>query len=160
MAGGRFRKDLFYRLRGGWLHLPPLRQRTEDIPLLTEHFLGTAGPAGSASISPPARALLCRYGFPGNVRELKSIIQAAANLAGGRPIEPRHLPAALREAKPAVDDCGNRVEAEPPASLEAVERAHILKVYRATGRNKARTAAVLGIGLNTLRRKLARYGEG
>jgi len=58
-----------------------------------------------------------------------------------------------------VDDCGNRAEAEPLASLEAVERSHILKVYRATGRNKARTAAVLGIGLNTLRRKLARYGE-
>ncbi|MEE4607561.1 MAG: sigma-54 dependent transcriptional regulator, partial [Desulfobacteraceae bacterium] len=159
MAGGRFRKDLFYRLRGGWLHLPPLRQRSEDIPLLTEHFLGTAGPAGPTAISPAAQALLCRYGFPGNVRELKSIIQSAANLAGGRPIEVRHLPAPLRQARPALDDCGNQADTETLASLEAVERKHILKVYQATGRNKARTAAVLGIGLNTLRRKLTRYGE-
>jgi len=159
MAGGRFRKDLFYRLRGGWLHLPPLRQRSEDIPLLTEHFLGTARPAGPAAISPAAQALLCRYGFPGNVRELKSILQAAANLAGGRPIEVRHLPASLREAKPALDNCGHRTDAEALVSLEAVERAHILRAYQATGRNKARTASVLSIGLNTLRRRLARYGE-
>jgi transcriptional regulator of acetoin/glycerol metabolism len=87
---------------------------------------------------------------------LKSVIQAAANLAGGRPIEVRHLPAALREARPALDDCGNRADAEALDSLETIEKAHILKVYQVTGRNKSRTAAVLGIGLNTLRRKLAR----
>ncbi len=159
MAAGRFRKDLFYRLRGGWLHLPPLRQRGEDIPLLTEHFLRARGPDGRGAIAAEAMAALCRYRFPGNVRELKSLIQAAANLAGSRPIELRHLPPALGETRPAPAGCREDGGAGVPATLAAVESDHIRKVYQATGRNKARTAALLGIGLNTLRRKLAAYGE-
>ena len=153
---GRFRKDLFYRLRGGWLHLPPLRQRPEDIPMLAQHLLRRWCPNSVCRLAPAALEALCRYPFPGNVRELQSMIQAAANLAQGRTVEMAHLPAALRSARgPAI--CTAATAGESFAPLATVEKGYILRVYKALGHNKARTAATLGLGLNTLRRKLAKY---
>jgi DNA-binding NtrC family response regulator len=154
MARKLFRKDLYYRIRGGWLHLPPLRERPEDIPLLANHFMRRfAETADDAAIEPDAAALLTAYSYPGNIRELQSIVRSALNLAQGRPIAARFLPPALQQLKRQGGNGG-----KPALPLETVVKGHILSVYRQTGENKSRTARVLGIGLNTLRRKLSAYG--
>ncbi|UCF91469.1 MAG: sigma-54-dependent Fis family transcriptional regulator [Desulfobacterales bacterium] len=158
MAQKRFRKDLYYRLRGGWLHLPPLRERKYDIPLLMRCFLEEfSGSAEQGIFKEEALELLMEYDYPGNVRELKSIIQSAVNLAQGKPISSDFLPNYLRRPKMELDS-EQPVGSESIASLAKVEKAHILKVYSHTDNNKSQTARLLGIGLNTLRRKLEAYG--
>jgi two-component system response regulator AtoC len=154
MARKLFRKDLYYRIRGGWLHLPPLRERPEDILLLANHFMRRfSETADDAAIEPDAAALLAAYSYPGNIRELQSIVRSALNLAQGRPIAARFLPPTLQQLKGQGSNGGR-----PALPLETVVKGHILSVYRQTGENKSRTARVLGIGLNTLRRKLSAYG--
>ncbi|MCP3951268.1 MAG: sigma-54-dependent Fis family transcriptional regulator [Desulfobacterales bacterium] len=158
MSRREFRKDLYYRIRGGWLHLPPLRERTEDIPLLVDRFLkDVRGRQNNTSVSPDAMCCLMEYDYPGNVRELKSIIHSAANLAQGQPIESRNLPTAIRKKSDAV--CLDKNLSSEIVPLAQVEREHILNIYHQTDRNKSKTARLLGIGLNTLRRKLKTYGE-
>jgi DNA-binding NtrC family response regulator len=157
MAKRLFRKDLYYRIRGGWLHLPPLRERQEDIPLLANHFLQEYRDSDpNDGIEEEAMCLLMDYSYPGNIRELKSIIQSAVNLARNRPISSNALPDHLRQRK-SISRCQNGPD-EPMAPLAQVERSHILKVYKHTNQNKSKTARILGIGLNTLRRKLKSYG--
>jgi transcriptional regulator with PAS, ATPase and Fis domain len=102
-------------------------------------------------------ALLMNYDYPGNIRELRSIIQSAVNLAQSGPILAGCLPEALRAGKRAPDLEPPR-DPGPVITLAQLEREHILKVYRRFDRNKSRTARHLDIGLNTLRRKLAAYG--
>ncbi len=154
-----FRKDLYYRIRGGWLHLPPLRERRDDIPLLIGHFLKTYGRrTGADALDETAACILVEYDYPGNIRELAAILQSAVNLAQGGPIAREHLPDDLKKRSVAAD-CGNRAQDGDMAPLAEVEKRHILKVYAATGENKSQTARVLGIGLNTLRRKLKGYGQ-
>ena len=158
---GRFRKDLYYRLKVAWLHIPPLRDRLEDIPPLVEHFIREFSTAERPmQISNEALELLCAYRYPGNVRELRSIIQTACNLAQEGVIDRSHLPQEVRkiqiphwvEARDQGDIPGGDL------SLAAVEKAHILKVYRQTGGNKSQAARLLEIGLTTLHRKLKEYG--
>jgi DNA-binding NtrC family response regulator len=153
VAGNRFRRDLYYRIRGSWLHLPALRERPEDIPILIEHFL-KGSPAGeTARVDEAVVEVLTGYDFPGNVRELKSIVLSAVNLSGGRRISLACLPEPLRRRR-----AEHRVHpGASPASLMEVERRHILEVYQQLGCNKVRTARALGVGLNTLRRKLKSY---
>ena len=157
MAQNKFRKDLYYRLKGGWLSLPPLRERKEDIPLLVrsfiEEFCGSRGTEVEEEVFP----LLMDYDYPGNIRELKAIIQSAVNLAQGRPISARFLPPQLVKQKK-ITAAAHPPEHEPIATLDQVEKDHILSVYNLLGKNKSRTARSLGIGLNTLRRKLESYG--
>jgi DNA-binding NtrC family response regulator len=153
----RFRKDLYYRLKGGWLHLPPLRERRDDIPLLMGKFLEEYSSSQGTRIEEDAMSLLMNYDYPGNIRELKSIVQAAVNVAQGRPISIRYLPENLRKQMLKSKDA-NRLTADGVPSLDQVEKNHILSVYEQMGRNKSRTARVLGVGLNTLRRKLGSYG--
>jgi DNA-binding NtrC family response regulator len=157
VGSNRFRRDLYYRIRGSWLHLPPLKERCEDIPLLIEHFLNELGPSGD-SLHPDDTALdaLMAYAFPGNVRELKSIIQSAVNLSQGRRISLDCLPEHLRRRKAHAGD--KRPHFDGTAlHLADVEKQHILNVYERMSRNKVRTARALGVGLNTLRRKLKAY---
>jgi two-component system, NtrC family, response regulator AtoC len=158
MLKKRFRKDLYYRIRGGWLHLPPLRERPEDIFLLTRKFLEKYYDVNhDGFIEKTALDLLMRYPYPGNIRELKSILQSAVNLARGEPIREPHLPAHITAS---LKECTDEViVAETPLirPLSEMEKAHILHAYRVTGKNKSKTARLLGIGLNTLRRKLVRY---
>ena len=159
MKQRQFRKDLFYRIRGGWLHLPPLRERKKDIPLLIRTFLSTHYDLDKGnSITPEAIDILVNYDFPGNVRELKALVQSAANLAQGKPISPRFLPESIRRRKQ-LKTTAQAPGAAPLTSLGVVEKIHILHAYRQLGKNKSQTARILGIGLNTLRRKLALYGE-
>ncbi len=156
---GGFRKDLYYRLKGAWLHLPPLRERLEDVPLLAARFLDEAGPqAAEKGVTQEAMSLLLAYHYPGNVRELKSILAAALNLARGQRIGPESLPSYVRETVRTVPPQRIRPADSPAASLAEVEKAHIVSVFEKSGRNKMQTARLLDIGLNTLRRKLKTYG--
>jgi len=153
-----FRKDLYYRIRGGWLHLPPLKERRKDIPLLVDKFLHEySSPNKNYGVEEEAMCLLMEYDYPGNIRELRSIIQSAVNLAQKRPISPAFLPDHLKKRK-LMSRCRKDSDSASIASLAQIEKSHIVKVYRHTGRNKSQTARLLGIGLNTLRRKLRSYG--
>jgi len=161
VSRGRFRKDLYYRLNGAWLHLPPLKERREDIPLLISTFLRESGSQSPrASIEEEALIRLKAYDYPGNIRELRSILQSALNLADGNPVKARHLPDSVRKHKPAA---GQGLSQQAKAALPVIpladmEKHYILKAYESTGDNKMQAAKLLGIGLNTLRRKLASYG--
>jgi two-component system response regulator AtoC len=157
MTQNRFRRDLYYRLSGSWLHLPPLKDRRDDIPLLVDRFLEDACGPGGCEVDEEALPILLAYDYPGNVRELKSIVQSAVNLAQGKRITVGHLPSHLPR-KAAGPIAGGHAPARV-STLAELEKSHILRVYRMTGQNKAETARVLDIGVNTLRRKLESYGE-
>jgi DNA-binding NtrC family response regulator len=152
---GKFRKDLYYRLQFAHVHLPPLRERVGDVSLLAAHFLRELQRPG-VTIDDDALSLLERHHWPGNARELRGVLEAAANLAERGVIEPAHLKVRGPAARPAQAP----PESTPPslATLEEVERRHILAAYDALGRNKTRTARALDIGLHTLQRKLKAFG--
>ncbi|MBI5062946.1 MAG: sigma-54-dependent Fis family transcriptional regulator [Desulfatitalea sp.] len=160
MARKAFRKDLYYRIRGGWLHLPPLRERQEDIPLLAEAFLSKYDPTAPAGrrITPAAQGALMAYAWPGNVRELKSMLQSAVNLAQGKPIDLAHLAEHMRALPKRTTTPAARPADKALRPLSEVEKEHILSVYNQLAQNKSQAAKVLGLGLNTLRRKLMTYG--
>jgi DNA-binding NtrC family response regulator len=153
---GMFRSDLYYRLNVITLHLPPLRERRDDIPVLAEHFLRrAAGQTGTAlQLTDDCVAALQRYDWPGNVRELENALERAAILSSGAAIGLDALPGQVREPAPAPL-ISERPAANP--TLELVERAYILWVLQVEGGNKARAAEALGIDPSTLYRKLSRY---
>ena len=153
-----FRKDLYYRIRGAWLHLPPLRERRDDIPLLITELAKKSGYAqGQRAVDENALEALMQYDYPGNIRELESILHSAVNLAQGQTITMKCLQAHLHQPrKPRLREC--RTDDAEMTTLAEAEKSHILKVYAQTGANKTQSAKLLGIGLNTLRRKLRAYG--
>ncbi|MFN2400199.1 MAG: sigma-54-dependent transcriptional regulator [Gemmatimonadaceae bacterium] len=158
MKRGTFRGDLFYRLNVFALHLPPLRTRREDIPLLIELFLQRAAAVRGGETKRLAdsalNAMQC-YDWPGNVRELENALERAVILTPGDIIDVASLPERITQPKsePLVN---GRVPSNP--TLEVVERAYIMWVLQAEGGNKSRAADVLGIDPSTLYRKLSRYG--
>ena len=158
IKAGRFRNDLYYRLNVISIHLPPLRQRRDDIPVLAEHFLqriaATRADAPKRLHSSAVEALQ-EYQWPGNVRELENALERAVILSTGDVIGVELLPERVteRRAEPLV---APRTPANP--TLEAVERAYIMWVLQSEGGNKSRAAEVLGIDPSTLYRKLSRYG--
>ncbi len=154
---GGFRSDLYYRLNVISLHLPPLRERSEDIPLLMETFLlRLAEQRGQPARRLSAGALerISAYDWPGNVRELENALEHAVTVSQGEEIEPSALPERLTATRPQP-----LIQERRPANptLDAIERAYILWVLQAEGGNKSRAAEVLGIDPSTLYRKLARY---
>jgi len=159
MRQGRFRSDLYYRLNVIAIHLPPLRERREDVPLLAEAFLErmAAGRGGAPkTLAADAMEAIMAYEWPGNVRELENALERAATLSGEAAIGAAALPARVTERRSAP------LLAERPAAnptLDVVERAYILWVLQNEGGNKTRAAEVLGIDPSTLYRKLARYEE-
>jgi DNA-binding NtrC family response regulator len=154
---GNFRSDLFYRLNVIAIHLPPLRERRDDIPLLVESFLARSGAARGEQpkhLSDEAAEILNEYSWPGNVRELENALERAVILSGdAEEIPLSALPAKVseRRSEPFVQD---REHHNP--TLDTIERAYILWVLQSEGGNKTRTADVLGIDPSTLHRKLAR----
>jgi DNA-binding NtrC family response regulator len=159
VAAGRFRADLFYRLNVISLHVPPLRQRREDVPALAEHFLAAFRERfnrPALALSEEARQRLASYDWPGNVRELRNCLERAAALAASDLIEAEqvlpHAAARTSEGKAATAD------GAPPATLDELERQHILRVLEDAGGNRERAAAILGISARTLYRKLREYG--
>jgi DNA-binding NtrC family response regulator len=159
---GAFRSDLYYRLNVIQLHLPTLREREEDVPLLARYFLerhgeGVEGNATAPRLAEETLDILVRYDWPGNVRELENALERAAVLSPGDVIAPGALPDRVREApRPRLA----AEEAPPNPTMEVVERAYIQWVLQAEGGNKTRAAEVLGIDPSTLYRKLNRYGIG
>jgi DNA-binding NtrC family response regulator len=157
---GTFRSDLYYRLNVITLHLPPLRERRDDVQMLAEYFLHRMkseqnGDARDLRLSDDALQVFERYDWPGNVRELENALERAAILTHDGVISSELLPTRILEPAPAP-----LVSEQPPANptLELIERAYILWVLQAEGGNKARAAEVLGIDPSTLYRKLNRYG--
>ncbi len=161
VSEGRFREDLLYRLSVIQTQLPPLRERRDDIPLLARHFLRTIGERVARrveQIAPAALEVLCRYRWPGNVRELRNVIERALVLGDGPVLEQDDLPPELLHAgppSPALVDANAVVR-----PLGELEREAIVAALSATGGNKARAAALLGIDRTTLYRKLKDYEIG
>ena len=155
---GNFRRDLFYRLNVISVHLPPLRERRDDIILLAEGFLHRSGEQRGElpkRIGDDAAEAMLGYNWPGNVRELENALERAVILSTGGTIGVGALPERVseRHSEPLVAD-----RAAPNPTLETIERAYILFVLGAEQGNKTRAAEALGIDPSTLHRKLARYG--
>jgi len=152
---GRFRADLYYRLTVIPIHLPPLRQRPEDIVPLAQLFREEFSQSLSKpiqGIAPAAEAMLGAYAWPGNIRELRNVMERAALLCPGTAILPGHLPEGLRarsRAAPSLTD--------DDLSLEAVERSHIQRILALCGGNRSRAAGMLRIHRATLIKKIQRY---
>lgn len=147
-----FREDLYYRLNIITIDLPPLCERAEDIPLLTEHFVSRLNALKGRTIvglSEEAMGMLMNHDFPGNVRELENILEHAYVLCKGALIEPRHLPVHFLERFP-----GQGRAAPAPTALASSEALTIRKVLEKHGGNKVRAARELGIGRSTLWRKM------
>jgi PAS domain S-box-containing protein len=170
---GRFREDLYYRLNVLRLHLPPLRERDEDYRLLLDHFLrGFAGNLGKEldGFSNECLRMLSVYRFPGNVRELRNIVEYAANICPGGEILPKHLPpnvlvgssplAAARGEQPAEAAAPARVNAESamaPGNLKDMERKIIFDSLMKTGGSRSRAAEMLGWSRSKLWRKIKEH---
>ncbi|MBD3337187.1 MAG: response regulator [Candidatus Eisenbacteria bacterium] len=175
---GRFRKDLFYRLKVVSIHLPPLRERGQDILLLTEHFLDLFNQKFHKSfrgISQEAQDVLLRYRWPGNVRELKNLLERIVLLEEGRRLELRHLPAELlrlpQDAPAEKDETARAADAEsaeplgaPPPdedgaelrTLREIGEDHIMRVLQAVNGNKSHAARILGLSRQGLLDRLRR----
>ncbi|MBI4600999.1 MAG: sigma 54-interacting transcriptional regulator [Planctomycetes bacterium] len=158
VAEGRLREDLYYRLQGAEIRVPPLRERAEDIPLLAEHFLVLAARgARPKRLEPEAMDRMLRYPWPGNVRELSNEVRRLALLAPGEEIGIEHLSPHVREGavlRPAAPGDG-----APVRTLAEAEREAIRAALRATGGHRGKAAAALGISRSTLYLKLKEMGE-
>lgn len=156
---GTFREDLYYRLQVVTLVLPPLRKRQGDVPILVEHFIKEfAGLHGRSvhAITPEARALLVRYPWPGNIRELRNAVENMVVLARGDCLTVEDLPEAIRGGQSSGAASGGYPLAG--ASLAEVERALISANLELMSGNRQKTAQVLGMGERTLYRKIKEYG--
>jgi DNA-binding NtrC family response regulator len=150
---GRFRDDLLYRLNVVTVSLPPLRERAVDVPLLAQHFMTQlAGPTAPA-LSPVAIALMQEYPWPGNIRELRNVIERVMLLARthGHEIRAQDLPL----SSPAQ---ANRAAVGSQTTLAELERQHIDAVLEQTNWHQGNAAKVLGISSKTLYRKIREYG--
>jgi DNA-binding NtrC family response regulator len=163
VARGEFRSDLYHRLSGVRIHLPPLRERVEDIPALLTHFAGQAAHrlGHPVSVTPSALAALTQYGWPGNVRELRSAVDRAAALAADGPLDVKDFAGVARNGN--GNGNGHGAANGAPAlgldlksQVEAVERLAILRALEASGGNRRQAASLLGISLRTLFYKMRR----
>lgn len=161
---GKFRNDLFYRLKVVPITLPSLAERREDIPMLVHHFLQKCA-AGTKhavrGVLPETMALLTDYRWPGNVRELENAIERAVSLSHGPLLTPEDLPNVIRqrastggEARHLLANSHN----EASLTLEEVEKRHLIRVLKETNGNKVRAAKILGIDRRTLYRMAERFG--
>lgn len=163
VAAGRFRRDLYHRLRVIEVHLPPLRERQEDTEVLALHFVAQlARELGRVirTIDPAAMRALRSYAWPGNVRELRNVIERSIVLCRGEEITTAELPPEVVRAALAPSTSNSTpLTMDPPAlALDSVIRHHVLAVYAANGSNVTRTARVLGLSRVALRRRLREYG--
>ena len=172
IADGEFREDLFFRIKGSLIHLPPLRDRREDIPRIVRHAiarfseqLGRPVP----DITDAAMMRLTAYHWPGNVRQLLNVVQNMVVLAGGggggETLDVRHIPADIvvrdedeSDVASGASGAGSGAGSLAGTSLEALEKRAIRETLKLTGGNREQTAKLLGIGERTLYRKLKEYG--
>ena len=175
-----FREDLFYRINVVTIHLPPLRDRREDIPALVTHFLAAFAQEQHTApkvVSPEAMGVMLAFGWPGNVRELENVVKRAAALATTTLILPDHLPDTLRPAAGSAEAAGGlepfpiewiraelaRLQGDLDGRLHdhfvaCVERPLLELILRRTGGNQVKAADLLGINRNTLRKRIKELG--
>jgi two-component system response regulator AtoC len=155
---GTFRKDLYFRLNVVTVHLPSLRDRRSDIPMLTHHFLGRYAQGSQMQVTAAAMKSLLQYDWPGNVRELENCVERAVALGDRQTIDVSDLPPAIR-----AEQTGTSSSIVPDAAalsttaLAEMERMTILRVFEQANGDKALTGKMLGISRATLYRKLKRY---
>ncbi len=168
LTRGTFREDLYYRLHVFAIHLPPLRERPEDILPLLEDFLKQLGPVvlgrPAAGVSREAREQLLAYGWPGNVRELRNAVERALILCEGGLINPEHLPWQA-EGTPSAPSPAAPAASPPPGDfpahgvdLEAMERTLIEGALKQAGQNKSKAAKLLGLSRSKLYTRMERFG--
>ncbi|NQT24625.1 sigma-54-dependent Fis family transcriptional regulator [candidate division KSB1 bacterium] len=154
----KIREDLFYRLNVIPIHLPPLRERRDDIALLVKHFLNhhhSKGNTKITDISAEAMEILTNYEWTGNVRELENVIERAVVLAAGSVLGPEDMPPSLRKAKTANSDSEMSLDGR---TLDELEKHYILKALDTHDWNQKKASKLLGISTTTLWRKLKSYG--
>ncbi|MGD9351166.1 MAG: sigma-54 dependent transcriptional regulator [Desulfobacterales bacterium] len=156
---GKFREDLYYRLNVFTLHLPPLRERKEDIPLLVDYFLQNL--SKPVDISSVALQMIMAYGWPGNIRELKNIVESAAVIAENGFIEPAQLPAKITGV---FNNSETNTVSLPAANLplderlKEIEKSMIIEALRKTGGVQVRATELLGINQRSLWHRIKKHG--
>ncbi len=165
VADGRFREDLYYRLNVVALHMPPLRERVDDIPLLAQHFLRQYSRKNRKTVrgfTPLAMDMLLKYNWPGNVRELENAVERAVILLTGDLISEKELPLSVTRPYQGAADTPGEIRGAPSTkplrSLDEIEKEAILAALEAAGGNKSEAARRLGINRKTLHKKLRSYG--
>jgi two-component system response regulator AtoC len=160
---GSFREDLFYRLNVLPIHVPPLRERPEDIPLLVEHFIAHVNrrlSTGVSGVTREASKLLLAYPWPGNVRELENVVERAMVLTDGGAITPEDLPDKLREPSDPVRQALGSGELSIKKTVHAIEQELIRRALARTGGNRTAAAKLLEISHRALLYKIKDYGIG
>jgi DNA-binding NtrC family response regulator len=173
VRGGHLREDLYYRLNVFHIHLPPLRERREDIEKLTEFLVGDLNRKHNcrvSDVSPLVHEAFARHTWPGNVRELRNVLERAVILSGEGSIDMKHLPAMFQNQtaglapvvsaeQPAAAPARDSVQFPIGTTVEDAEKGLILRTLEHTKNNKTRAAEILGISLKTLHNKLKEYGS-
>jgi len=174
VRGGYLREDLYYRLNVFHIHLPPLRERRDDIGSIAEFLIGELNRKHSCKVSDVSQEVMegfLRHNWPGNVRELRNVLERAVILAGEGTVEMKHLPALLQNRATAPVAATTAAAADTPAApsdsvqftigttVEEAEKGLILRTLEHTKNNKTRAAEILGISLKTLHNKLKEYGS-
>ncbi len=155
---GTFRKDLYFRLNVVTVHLPPLRDRRSDIPVLVHHFLDRYARGAHIQVTPAAMKSLLNYDWPGNVRELVNCVARAVTIGDGKTIDVSDLPPAIRSEQPdAAISASQSAASLSTTALAEMERMTILRVFEQAHGDKALAGKMLGISRATLYRKLKRY---
>ncbi len=160
VKSGRFRDDLFYRINVVQIHVPPLRTRPEDIPLLAEHFLRMHARRlhiDSPELTRSVLPVLAAYPWPGNVRELENVLERALVLSGGR-ITEEHLPLHVRNGKQLFEIRDDEGDLSVKRRLPALERTLIARALERCGGNRTRAAEILELSVRALSYKIQDYG--
>jgi len=147
VENGKFRSDLYYRISALTVHIPPLRERKDDIPLLVDHIIRNYAAFKGKKASKETLDILSEYSWPGNIRELQNVVHRALFLSDSNSIEPHDLTPDL--------SAGHTISG---TRLEDVEKKYIMKVYREVNGHKKKAAEILGVDPKTLYRKLSKYG--
>jgi len=154
ISQGEFREDLYYRLSVIPLFIPPLRERTEDIPALVKHFLKKFDAPGDVGFSPKALTVLKNYQWPGNIREIQNIVERCLILRKKQVIEPEDLQLLVHKPSPAILD---PVIPDQGISLYEIEKSYVLKALEKAGRNRSEAARLLKIPRHVLLYRLEKY---
>ena len=155
---GTFRKDLYFRLNVVTVHIPPLRERRSDIPMLVHHFLNRYAPTAHLQVTAAAMKSLLQYDWPGNVRELENCIARAVTLGDQKVMDVQDLPPAIRTDQPSSQTLVTQdAAALSTTALAEMEKMTILRVFEQAHGDKALAGKMLGISRATLYRKLKRY---
>jgi len=155
---GAFREDLFYRLYVVVITLPPLRERQDDILLLLNHYLAVFNEENGKQIegfTPASYEALSAYGWPGNIRELRNLVERMVVLARGKLLDVKDIPAQVREQSSAGE-----VKVNADLTVDEMEKRMVVQALEKTGGNRTKAAEKLGMSRRTLHRKLNEYGIG